>query len=161
MIHEKIKADIKEAMKSKDVVKRDCLKMVVDKARAIQKEQNPNNTPEIIPDDVMIQAIKKEHKQLAQTLDSIKGKNEDKFVQIAQTTTHKMAILSAYLPTQMTREEIVKTVSDIFEKGRNEFDNFGMVMKAVMAELKGKADSKLISEVVREVLEPYRDKHFK
>lgn len=161
MMYEKIKADIKEAMKNKDVIKRDCLKMVIDKARAIQKEKNPVNAPEIIPDEVMIQAIQKEHRQLAQTLDSVKGKNEDKFVQIAQTTTHKMAILSAYLPTQMTREEVEKAVSDIFEKGKSEFGNFGMVMKAVMAELKGKADNKLISEVVREVLEPYRDKFFK
>lgn len=38
-MYEKIKADIKEAMKNKDVIKRDCLKMVVDKARAIQKEK--------------------------------------------------------------------------------------------------------------------------
>ena len=94
----------------------------------------------------MIQAIKKEHRQLAQTLDSVKGKNEDKFVQIAQTTTHKMAILSAYLPTQMTREEVEKAVSDIISKG--EYPNFGMKMKAVMTELKGKADNKLIKEVV-------------
>lgn len=142
----KIKAEIKEAMKSKDTVKRDALKMVVDKARAIQKEQNPIDTPETIPDEIMIQAIQKEQKQLAQTLDSIKGKTEGKYVEIAQTTTHKMAILSSYLPTQMTREEVEKAVSDIISKG--EYPNFGMKMKAVMAELKGKADNKLIKEVV-------------
>lgn len=90
----------------------------------------------------MIQAIQKEQKQLAQTLDSIKGKNEDKFVEIAQITNNKMAILSAYLPTQMTREEVEKVISDIISKG--EYPNFGMKMKAVMAELKGKADNKLI-----------------
>lgn len=146
MMYEKIKADIKEAMKNKDASKRDCLKMVVDKARAIQKEKNPIDTPEIIPDEIMIQAIQKEQKQLAQTLDSIKGKNEDKFVEIAQVTSHKMAILSAYLPTQMTREEVEKVVSDIISKG--EYPNFGMKMKAVMAELKGKADNKLVKEVV-------------
>lgn len=139
----KIKAEIKEAMKSKDITKRDALKMVIDKARAIQKEQNPIDTPEIIPDEIMIQAIQKEVKQLNQTKDALKGReNTDLYIQ----TTHKMAILSSYLPTQMTREEVEKAVSDIISKG--EYPNFGMKMKAVMAELKGKADNKLIKEVV-------------
>lgn len=143
MMYVKIKAEIKEAMKSKDVIKRDALKMVVDKARAIQKEQNPIDTPETIPDEVMIQAIQKEVKQLNQTKDALNGReNTDLYIQ----TTHKMAILSSYLPTQMTREEVEKAVSDIISKG--EYPNFGMKMKAVMAELKGKADNKLIKEVV-------------
>lgn len=139
----KIKAEIKEAMKSKDVIKRDALKMVVDKARAIQKEQNPIDTPETIPDEVVIQAIQKEVKQLNQTKDALKGReNTDLYIQ----TTHKMAILCAYLPSQMTREEVEKAVSDIISKG--DYPNFGMKMKAVMIELKGKADNKLIKEVV-------------
>lgn len=143
MMYVKIKAEIKEAMKSKDVIKRDALKMVVDKARAIQKEQNPIDTPETIPDEVMIQAIQKEVKQLNQTKDALKGReNTDLYIQ----TTHKMTILSAYLPSQMTREEVEKVVADIISKG--DYPNFGMKMKAVMAELKGKADNKLIKEIV-------------
>lgn len=143
MMYVKIKAEIKEAMKSKDAVKRDALKMVVDKARAIQKEQNPIDTPETIPDEIMIQAIQKEVKQLNQTKDALKGReNTDLYIQ----TTDKMAILCAYLPSQMTREEVEKAVSDIISKG--DYPNFGMKMKAVMAELKGKADNKLIKEVV-------------
>lgn len=145
-MYEKIKANIKEAMKNKDVVRRDVLKMVIDKARTIQKEQNPNDTPEIIPDNIMIQAIQKEIKQLAQTLDSIKGKNEAKFVQVAQTTAHKVTILNEYLPAQMTREEVERTVFNILTGGN--YLDFGSKMKAVMAELKGKADNKLIKEVV-------------
>ena len=141
-----IKTQIKEAMKSKDVIKRDVLKMVIDKARSIKKEQYPNDTSEHISDEIIIQAINREMKQLAQTFDSIKGKTEDKFVKIAQTTQHKMEILSAYLPTQMTREEVEKAVSDIISKGN--YPNFGMKMKAVMSELKGRADNKLIKEVV-------------
>lgn len=142
----KIKADIKEAMKSRDAEKRDCLKMVIDKAKVIQKEKNPTNTPDIIPDDIMTQAIQKEIKQLAQTLDSVKGKNEDKFVHIAQTTTHKISLLSGYLPAQMTREEVEIAVAKILSNG--EFNNIGMKMKAIMSELKGKADNKIIKEVV-------------
>lgn len=142
----KIKADIKEAMKAKDAEKRDCLKMVIDKAKVIQKERNPTNTPDIIPDDIMTQAIQKEIKQLAQTLDSVRGRNEDKFVQIAQTTTHKISLLSGYLPSQMTKEEVERAVFNILTGGN--YSDFGSKMKAVMSELKGKADNKIIKEVV-------------
>lgn len=141
-----IKNQIKEAMKNKDIVTRDCLKMVIDKARAIHKEKIPNDTPEIIPDDIIIQAVKKEVRQLAQTLDSIKGKNDDKFVQVAQTTSNKIEILSAYLPSQMTREEVDRVVYNILTGGN--YPDFGSKMRVVMAELKGKADNKLIKEVV-------------
>ncbi|MBR5604230.1 MAG: GatB/YqeY domain-containing protein [Bacteroidales bacterium] len=133
-------------MKNKDVVTRDVLKMVIDKARSIKKEQYPNDTSEHISDDMIIQAINKEIKQLAQTLDSIKGKTEDKFVEIAQVTNDKIAILSAYLPSQMTREEVEQAVYTILSN--RDFPNFGMKMKAVMSELKGKADNKIIKEVV-------------
>lgn len=142
----KIKAEIKIAMKNKDIIKRDVLKMVIDKARSIKKEQYPNDTSEDISDEMILQAINKEMKQLAQTLDSVKGKTESKFVEIAQVTNDKMAILSAYLPSQMTREEVEKAVDMILSN--RDFPNFGMKMKAVMTELKGKADNKIIKEVV-------------
>ena len=145
-LYTKIKAEIKIAMKNKNIVTRDALKMVIDKARSIKKEQHPNDTFETISDEIIIKAINKEVKQLAQTLDSIKGKTDDKYVQIAQTTQHQIDILSAYLPSQMTREEVEKAVYTILSN--RDFPNFGMKMKAVMTELKGKADNKIIKEVV-------------
>ena len=95
---------------------------------------------------MILQAINKEIKQLAQTLDSVKGKTDDKFVEIAQTTQNKINILSTYLPSQMTREEVEKVVHIILSN--RDFPNFGMKMKAVMTELKGKADNKIIKEIV-------------
>lgn len=138
-----IKAQIKEAMKSKDTIKRDALKMVIDKARSIKKEQYPNDTSEHISDEMILQAINREMKQLTQTKDALKDRTDcDLYVQ----TTHKMAILSTYLPSQMTKEEVEKAVYMILSN--RDFPNFGMKMKTVMAELKGKADNKLIKEVV-------------
>lgn len=139
----KIKDAIKEAMKSKDTMTRDCLKLVIDKARAIQKEKNPTNAPDIIPDEIMIQAIQREIKQLNQTKDALTGRqNSEMYVQ----TTHKIALLSAYLPSQMTKEDVEKVVSKILSNG--DYKNFGEKMKVCMAELKGKADNKIIKEVV-------------
>lgn len=139
----KIKAEIKEAMKSKNTEKRDVLKLVVDKAKTIVKEKNPHDSCENISNDIMIQAINKEIKQLNQTKDSLKGKEDS---ELYIDTVRRIEMLSAYLPKMMTREEVEKAVANILSTG--EYSNFGMKMKACMTELKGKADSKVIKEVV-------------
>lgn len=139
----KIKAQIKEAMKEKNTFKRDAFKMVIDKAKAIMKEKNPTDTSENIPDDVIVQAIQKEIKQLSQTKEALKDRENSP---LYAETVYKMAILSEYIPRQMTKEEVESAVYNILSN--NDYPNFGMKMKAVMSELRGKADNKLIKEVV-------------
>ena len=143
MIYAKIKEEIKEAMKEKNVVKRDTLKMVIDKAQNILKTQDPMSSYENISDDIMIQAINKEIKQLQQTKSALSGmENSVLFIE----TVNKIAILCAYLPVQMTREEVEQAVSELLSGCK--YENFGIKMRVCMTELKGKADNKLIKEVV-------------
>lgn len=139
----KIKSQIKESMKNKDVDKRDVLKMVVDKAKTIVKEKNPNDSSDSIPNEIIIQAINKELKQLRQTKDSLKGKENS---ELYLTTLKKISILEMYLPKMMGIDEVQKEVERILSIG--DYPNFGMKMKAVMPVLKDKADSKLIKKVV-------------
>lgn len=154
MLYLQIKEEIKTAMKNKDTEKRDVLKMVVDKAKAIVKEKNPTNVTEDIPDNVILQAIQKEVKQLNQTKDALKDKeNTDLYA----STTLKIGILSEYLPTQMTENELEKYIeSELIELTGVNVEISpkikGMVMKNIMPKLKGKADSRLINQVVDRLL---------
>lgn len=154
MLYLQIKEEIKTAMKNKDTEKRDVLKMVVDKAKTIVKEKNPTNVTEDIPDDVILQAIQKEVKQLNQTKDALKGKeNTDLYA----STTLKIGILSEYLPTQMTENELEKYIeSELIELTGVNVEISpkikGIVMKNIMPKLKGKADSRLINQVVDRLL---------
>lgn len=154
MLYLQIKEEIKTAMKNKDTEKRDVLKMVVDKAKAIVKEKNPTNVTEDIPDNVILRAIQKEVKQLNQTKDALKGKeNTDLYA----STTLKIGILSEYLPTQMTENELEKYIeSELIELTGVNVEISpkikGMVMKNIMPKLKGKADSRLINQVVDRLL---------
>lgn len=154
MLYLQIKEEIKTAMKNKDTEKRDVLKMVVDKAKAIVKEKNPTNVTEDIPDDVILQAIQKEVKQLNQTKDALKDKeNTDLYA----STTLKIGILSEYLPTQMTENELEKYIeSELIELTGVNVEISpkikGMVMKNIMPKLRGKADSRLINQVVDRLL---------
>lgn len=67
MMHENIQVAIKDAMKSKDIDKRDVLKMALSKAQAVAKEKKCD-----ITDEIMLDGIRKELKQLNQTKDSLK-----------------------------------------------------------------------------------------
>ena len=142
-MYTKIKNEIKEAMKAKDNTKRDVLKMVVDKAKSIKKEIAPNYTEDFISDETIVIAINKEMKQLNQTKDALKGRED---TDLYKETEIKISILSEYLPKMMTKEEVEIEVTRILSSG--EYANFGLMMKSVMAELKGKADNKIIKEVV-------------
>jgi len=147
MLYSQIKEEIKDAMKNKEADRKDVLKMVVDKAKAIIKEKNPSNTGEEIPDDVMIQAIQKEVKQLNQTKDSLKSKEDtDLYV----STEMKLDVLSKYLPAQMTEQEleefISKELSVLVSKTK------GMAMKTIMPQIKGRADGKLAVKIINRLL---------
>ena len=143
MLYHDIKADIVEAMREKNNAKRDCLKNVMGKAKMVVKESRRDISTEEIPDDIMLDAINKEVKQLNQTISALESRKD---AELYKLSVSQLDILSGYLPKQMTKEEIEKEVIDILSGG--EYNSFGQMMKMVMAELKGKADSKLIKEVV-------------
>lgn len=140
-MHSKIKNDIKEAMKSKDSVKRDCLKNVLGKAQDTVKANNAD--VDMISDDVIFSAVQKEVKQLNQTINSLKGCEDTDLYKVSE---QQLNILGDYLPKQMSQKEIEEAVAWIL--GDKEYKNFGEKMKFVMKELNGKADSKLIRKVV-------------
>lgn len=142
MIYESIQAAIKEAMKSKDIDKRDTLKLAVAKAQDIAKTSKCD-----ITDDIMLDGIKKELKQLNQTKDSLASRQES---DLYKSTLYKIEVLSSYLPKMMGENETADKVNEILSNAGA--DNKGACMKLVMAELKGKADNKVIAKCVDDYL---------
>ena len=134
-------------MKNKDSTRKDVLKMVVDKAKAIVKEKNTTGTEEDISDDIVIQAIQKEVKQLNQTKESLRGKED---TDLYASTEIKLNVLSKYLPAQMTEQEleefISKELSVLVSKTK------GMAMKTIMPQIKGRADGKLAVKIINRLL---------
>ena len=142
-MHQKIKNDIKEAMKAKDSVRRDCLKNVLGKAQEAAKAKNSNPDSDTISDDMIFNAVQKEVKQLNQTITALKGCEDTDLYKVSEL---QIEILKDYLPKQMDQKEVEEAVAWIL--GDKEYKNFGEKMKYVMKELNGKADSKLIRQVV-------------
>jgi uncharacterized protein YqeY len=97
--------------------------------------------------------------QVAATLSRQRRESIEQFkkggrLDLAEREEKELEILKAFMPPQLSfgeiREVVKKAVSETGATGINEM---GKVMKAVMAELKGKADGKTVQEIVREVLE--------
>ena len=72
--------------------------------------------------------------------------------ELAEGEKKELAMLEAYLRKQMSREEAAAEIGKILA-GLADKSNAGLVMKAVMQEMKGKADGKMVSELVRSYLD--------
>lgn len=142
MLYDVIMLDIKEAMKSKDTNKRDVLKQVQTKAQAEAKEKKVDLTDEII-----LNAISKELKQLNQTKDAVSSKPDS---DLYKSTVEKIKILQGYLPEQLSEDECLAEVGKLLNSTEDlpKGKRIGLIMK----ELKGKADNKLIKQCIDALL---------
>jgi len=146
-LKEKISADLKTAMKSGDVLRRETLRTVwatiieLDK-RGVKRE--PTEEEEL---QVIIGATKKRKEAIEQYE---KAGRKD----LADQETRELAIINEYLPKQLTSQELESHIRDVIARvGAVSGKDFGKVMPVAMKELKGKAEGKLIQETVKRILE--------
>ena len=143
---ETIEKDYKEAFKAKNSEKVGVLRMV--KAAfgnlAIEKKKNQLN------DEEALQVIQKQAKQRKESIASFNQANRKDLVEKEEK---ELAILQAYLPAQMSDDEIkVLAQKAIQESGAKTKADMGLVMKALMPHVKGRADGKQVQSVVQSLL---------
>lgn len=144
-INEQIKIDLKEAMKAGDTQKRDVLRMVDSMIKNVEIEKGKRETglsdEEII--EIMMRAVKQRKDSATQFIAG--GRPE-----LAQKEQGEIDIIAAYLPEQLSEEEIVKIVKEaIAQTGAVSSSDMGKVMGQIMGKLKGKAEGGLVKEIVQ------------
>ena len=146
-LKEKLTADMKEAMKAREEGRQRL--GVIRMVRGAIRQQEIDGQKEL-DDDAVLAVISKEVKQRRDSIEEFKkGGREDL---IAQNEA-EIAILMAYLPQQMAEGEIRKLVQDaITATGASSPKEMGKVMKELMPKVKGRADGKLVNQIVRELL---------
>ena len=142
---EKITQDLKEAMKAGNVEKVGVLRML---NASFQNRQIEKGKDAVLTDEDTLQVLMREAKKRRESVEAFTKGNRP---ELAEKEKSELLIVEAYLPRHMSIEEVVTEVDKVLA-GLVDKSNAGLVMKAVMAELKGKADGKLISEVVKEKL---------
>lgn len=147
-IHETIKANIPEALKQKDEVKLRTLRSLVTAMtnEVVAKKRKPD---EFLTDEEALAVIKRAANQRK---DSIEQFEKGGRPELAETEKAELAILEAYLPAQLSKEEVEKVVQAKIAELQADSSKAGMVMGAVMKELKGQADGTMVKEVIESLL---------
>lgn len=144
-LKDKLKDDLKSAMKEKDAVRKNVVQLI--KAGVLQIEKDKQIT---LDDEGVLDVIARQLKQRRDSLpDYEKSGREDLVAQLKR----EMELLMEYLPSQLTREELEAIVKEaVAETGAQSVKDMGKVMAAVMPKTKGRADGKEINAIARELL---------
>ena len=148
MLYETITNDMKEAMKSKDKDSLNTLRLLksaIDLYLVNNKLDRGNASDEIVIDVVSKQV--KTHKE--SIVEFQKGNRED----LVKGLEREIALLSKYLPEQLSEDEVKAEVDKAFDKVKpSSMKDMGLIMKE-LSHLKGKADMKFINQIVKSKLE--------
>ena len=143
-MYEKINEDLKNAMKEKDTFKLSVLRML---KSALQLEQIAKKHE--LDDNEVAAVLKKQVKVRKDSLEEYKKYDK---AELVESLEKEIAILDAYLPEEMNKEDITKVVEDAINKVKpTSMKDMGLVMKKVNELLVGKnADMSLVSKLVKE-----------
>lgn len=143
---EKLKQDMVEAMKNKDKERLTVIRMV----KAAMDQEHIDRKKEI-NDELLIDVVNKQIKMRKDSISEFeKGGRND----LVEKTQSEVDMLMCYLPEQLSAEEVASIIDEIFAEVKPESQkDMGKVMKEATAKLKGKADMKEVSNIIKEKLQ--------
>ena len=146
-LEEKINADIKQAMLAKEKERLEALRAV--KSAVLLLKTDKNFTGEIAEKDEIatLQRLVKQRKEAASMY---KEQNRE---ELYQEEMFQVGIIEKYLPQQMSEEDIRLALQNIIkEVGATSAKDMGKVMGNAQKTFAGKADNKIVSQIVKELL---------
>jgi uncharacterized protein YqeY len=144
-LKEQIDQELKEAMRAKDERKLSALRLLKTAIRRAEVDKMRE-----LSDEEILAVIADEAKKRREAIEQFsQGGRED----LALQEKEELAILEAYLPKPLSREEIEEMARQaIKEVGATNPRQMGQVMKILMPRVKGRADGALVSKIVQELL---------
>ena len=137
---EQLQKDMIAAMKARDKARKDAISTLVS---AVKKVAIDEGCREDIPEELVNRVIMKEMKTVKEQIDSCPESRTD----LLDEYKARYAVFEEYAPAMMSAEEVEAVIKEKFADVI-ETKNKGQIMRNVMPELKGKADGKVINEVV-------------
>ena len=153
-LKEQLAADLKDAMRAGDAVRRDVLRSLLtaisntEIARVNVKAEDASR--QALAEDDVLDVVQKQAKQRRESIEEYrKGGRPD----LVAREEAELAIISGYLPQQLSRDEVTAAVREVIAAtGASGPGDKAKVMPAAIGRLKGRADGRLINEVVTELL---------
>lgn len=144
-LSDRINEDLKTAMKEKDSFKLGVIRMI----KGAMQLAKPNPREELNDDDV-VGVISKQIKMRKESIKEFEKAGRDDLVTQNQK---EIEILEAYMPEQLSEEELDKIIDKVFEEVKpSSVKDMGMVMKTISPLVKGKADMSLVNQKIKERL---------
>ena len=146
-LKQRIEADVREAIRTNDEARKRALRTLM---TAISREERAGKELRELSDDEIIQIIGREAKKREEAIELYaRGNRED----LVESERAELEILRAYLPRQLTPEEIEARAKEVIaEVGATGPRDMGKVMKVLMAEMRGRADGKTVNRIVSDLL---------
>lgn len=145
MLKEKLLDDLKQAMKDKNINRKNVVQMV--RAAILQKEKD--NSIEL-DDNQIMEIIAKEHKKREESIEDYKKADRQDLVDQIQ---EEINVLSEYLPKKMDKTELEEIIKQIIaDLNATSMKDMGAVMKAAKARCGLAADGRDINQIVKEIL---------
>jgi len=144
-LKDRLKQDLKDAMKAKDTNKRDAIRAITTMIKQVEVDQRVS-----LNDDEVVKLIQKGVKQREDAIEQFKAGNRDDLVEKEQ---YQIDIFSSYIPKQLTDDELLAIVKDIIAKvGATSMKDMGKIMPKAKEQVGAKADGKRINQAVKQLL---------
>lgn len=144
-LKEQLFIDLKSAMKAKDTLKKNTIQSVRTAVLQIEKDEKVT-----LSDDDVIGVFASQIKKRKSALPEFIKSGRDDLINELKT---EIEILEAYLPEQMSEEEVTAMVVEVIQEVEaSSMKDMGKVMQVMSAKAKGRADNKLISQLVKKQL---------
>ena len=144
-LKEQLKSDLKDAMRAKDINKRDSIRAINTMIKQIEVDQRIE-----LNDEEIIKLIQKGIKQRQEAIAQYKAASRDDLVQKEQA---QIDVFELYLPAQLSGEELKDIIQDIINQtGATSMKDMGKVMNPAKEKVGGGADGKRINQIVKQLL---------
>ena len=140
-----LKDDLKTAMREKDTLKRDTIRLIMSAVKQIEVDERRE-----VSEDDLLKILQKAVKQREDAISFAKEGGRDDLIEANQK---EIAILQNYLPKQLSDEKLNEEVKKIIEEiGASSMKDIGKVMGIASKKLSGQADGKRINQVAKALL---------
>lgn len=149
-LREQLTDDLKQAMRQQDETRKRTIRSVITAIKQAETELDPSGQRVSLTENDILALVAKQAKQRQESIvEYQKGGRQD----LVAEEEAELAILQAYLPEQFGPAEIEAEARQVIaEVGATGPADLGQVMKPLMARLRGRADGKLVNQIVRELL---------
>ncbi|MZQ81899.1 GatB/YqeY domain-containing protein [Paenibacillus sp. 5J-6] len=144
-LSDRLNEDMKQAMKSQDKFKLSVIRMVRSTIKNSEIDLKRS-----LDDNEVLDVLTREIKQRKDSLQEFTKAGRD---DLAESLKAELVILAEYMPQQLSEEEVKAIVQQTIEQiGASSKADMGKVMTALMPQVKGRADGKLLNQLVQQLL---------